>query len=155
MAGVVFSIVARTYSSLHRVFGSPFSSCTVVSSFVCFEKLSNIWNQWIVGIWVGEKAANGKQDLADGQGGTPLILQNVQTNSSIGVDVAMINASGEVDLRWFERIISWEMNVKKEDTASIRGVIWTHDGGLPVEHIISDWTSGTVGWRILSQIDQF
>ena len=68
---------------LHCVFRSPFSSRTVVSSFVCFEELSNIWNQWVIGVGIGEKATNGEQDLADGQGGTPLVLQNVQTDASV------------------------------------------------------------------------
>jgi hypothetical protein len=153
-SSVVVSFPSRCVP-LHGVFGSPFSSRTVVSSPVCFEELGDIWHQRIVGVGVGKKAADGKQDLADGQCGTPLILQNVQTNSSIRVDVAMVNASGEVNLGWFERIVRWEMNIEEENAAGIWGIIGTHDGCLPMEHVVSNWSSGTVGWRILSQIDKF
>jgi hypothetical protein len=143
------------YLSLHCVFGSPFSSRAVVSRSVCFEQLRNIWNQWIIRIWVGKKTTNGKQDFTDGQRRTPLILQNVQANSSIGIDVAVVNTGRKVDLGWFEWVIGWEMNIKEENTPGIGRVIWTHDGGLPVKHVISNWTGRTIGRRILSQIDKF
>lgn len=65
----------------------------------------------------------------------------------------MVNASGEMDLGRFERIIGWKVNIEEEDSACIWRVIGTHDGGLPVEHIVSNWASGTVRWWVLSQID--
>jgi hypothetical protein len=40
----------------------------------------------------------------------------------------------------FERIIWWEMDSDKENTPSIGTVIWTNDGGLPMEHIFSNRT---------------
>ena len=72
-----------TFDTLHCVFRSPFSGRTIVSRSVCFEKLGNIWDQWVIGIGIGEKTADRKQNLADGQGRTPLIFQNVQTDTSI------------------------------------------------------------------------
>jgi hypothetical protein len=40
----------------------------------------------------------------------------------------------------FKRIIRWEMNGNKENTTGIGTVIWTYDGGLPMEHILSHRT---------------
>jgi hypothetical protein len=67
----------------------------------------------------------------------------------------MVDTSSEMNLWRFEGIIGWKMNVKKENSTSIRRVIRTHNSGLPVKHVISNGTSRTVCWRILSQIDQF
>ena len=54
-----------------------------------------------------------------------------------------------------ERIVRWKMDIEEENATGIGRVIGTHDGCLPVEHIIADWTCGTIGWRIFSQIDEF
>ena len=40
----------------------------------------------------------------------------------------------------FERVVWWEMDSHKENTTSIRTIIWTNDGSLPMEHILSHRT---------------
>jgi len=149
------AIILGNLTALHGVFRSPLSCGAVVSSSVCFEELRNVWNQRIVGVGVGEKTTDGEQDLANGQRRTPLVLQNVQANSTVRVDVAMVNTSGKVNLWRLERIIRRKVDIEKEDSPGIRGLIWTHDRCLPMEHVISYRTSGTVCWRVFSQVDQF
>lgn len=122
---------------------------------VGFVKLRNIRHQRIVWVGIGQQGTNRKQDLADGQRRAPLVFQNIQADTAIGVDIAMIDASSKVDLRWLEWIIGREVNVQKEDTSGIRRVVWTHDSSLPVEHVIAHRTCRAIRWRILSQIDQF
>jgi hypothetical protein len=122
---------------------------------VGFIKLGNVRHQRIVWVGIGQQGANGKQDLTNSQSGAPLVFQDIQADTAIGIDIAMINASGEVDLWWLERIVSREVNVQKEDTASIRRVVWTHDRSLPVEHVITNRTCRTIRWRVLSQVNQF
>jgi hypothetical protein len=124
-----------------------------VSSSVGFEELRDIGHQWIIGVGIGKEGTNGKQDLGNGQGRTPLVLQNVQTDSTVRVDVAMVDASGKVNLWWFERVIGGKMNVEEKDSSGIWRIVGPHNGGLPVEHVISDGSGGTVCWRILSQVN--
>ena len=40
--------------------------------------------------------------------------ENVQTNSSIRVNIWMINTRGEGELGWLERIVSWKVDVEEE-----------------------------------------
>jgi hypothetical protein len=40
------------------------------------------------------------------------------------------------------------MNREEEDTASVWRVGGSHDGRLPVEQVIADWTSRTRRWGI-------
>jgi hypothetical protein len=61
-----------------------------------FEELGNIRDQWIIWVWVGEEGADAQQDLANGQCGTPLVLENIETDSSVRVNVAVVNAGGKV-----------------------------------------------------------
>ena len=67
-------------------------------SLVRLEQLRNVGDQRIIGVWVSEKRTNTEQNLANRQCRTPLVLENVQTNSAIRVDVAVINACREMNL---------------------------------------------------------
>ena len=67
----------------------------------------------------------------------------------------MVDSRGEVKLCWLEWVIRGEMDVQEVDTSGVGGVIWTHDGGLPVVRIfLVDWTGGAVGWWVLAEVDE-
>ena len=66
----------------------------------------------------------------------------------------MINSCCKVYLWWFKWIVGWEVNIKEEDTSRVGRVFRPHNSCLPVEHIISDWTSRTVGRWVFSKINQ-
>jgi hypothetical protein len=46
----------------------------------------------------------------DGQRGAPLVSQYVQTDAAVGVDVWMVDSSGEVDFGWLERVVGREVD---------------------------------------------
>lgn len=54
--------------------------------------------------------------------GTPLVPQNIQTDATVGVDVGVVNAGGEVNLGWLEGVVGREVNLQEEDTARVRRV---------------------------------
>ena len=49
----------------------------------------------------------------------------------------MIYSCGESELRRFEGIVGWEVNIEEEDTPLEGTVSGPEDGGLPVKRIIS------------------
>jgi hypothetical protein len=69
-----------------------------VSSPVGLEQLRNIGHKRIIGVGVSQEGADTEQDFANGQCRTPLVLENIKTDTSVGVDVAMVNACGKVNL---------------------------------------------------------
>lgn len=71
--------------------------------------------------------------FAYGQRRAPLVPQDIQANATIAVDVGVVNAGSEVDLRWLERVVGGEVNREEEDAAGIGRVAGSHDGRLPVE----------------------
>jgi hypothetical protein len=83
---------------LHGVLGGPLPGRTIVSRLVRLQQLGNIGDKRVFGIGIGQQRANGQQYLANGQCWTPLVLQNVEANTTIGIDVAVINTSREMDL---------------------------------------------------------
>lgn len=109
-----------------------------MSDSVRLEQLRNIGHQRIIGVGVSQEGTDTEQDLANGQCWTPLVLENVQTDTSVRVDVAMVNACGKVNLGRLERIVGRKVNVQKEDTARIGRVLRSHNCRLPVEHIITN-----------------
>jgi len=81
--------------------------------------MSDLWDKRIIWVWVGQEGGDGEENLGDGRGWGPLLLQDVQTDGSIGVDVWVINSSGEVNLGWLEWVIGWEVDVQEVNTTGI------------------------------------
>ena len=59
----------------------------------------------IFGFWksenfkVGEEGADAEEDLGDGEGGAPVVLQDVQADDALGVDVAVVDTGLEGHLQ--------------------------------------------------------
>lgn len=51
-----------------------------------------------------------------------MVTENVQTDAAVRVDVGVVDASSEVDLRRLEGVIGREVNGKEENTARVWGV---------------------------------
>ena len=82
---------------LHGVLRRPFSRCTIVPGSIRLEQLGNVRNQRIVRIGVRQQRANTQQNFTDRQCWTPLVLENIETNSAVRVDVTVIDACGKVN----------------------------------------------------------
>jgi hypothetical protein len=96
----------------------------------------NLRHQWIVGVRVGEHRADREQDwrildtdpyvrtieptFRDGKCWRPLISQNVKTNTAVGIDVGVVDASGEVNLRRLE----WIVGGKCDTQEKYAGGVW-------------------------------
>lgn len=57
--------------------------------------------------------------LADGERRAPLVSQNVQADASVRVDVGVVDAGGEVDLRGLEGVVGGEVNREEENAARV------------------------------------
>lgn len=85
-----------------------------------------------------------------------MILQDIKADGSIRIDIWVIDSSGEVDLSWLEWVVGWEMDVQEINTTGIGGIIWAHDGSLPVILVLLvDWSGGAVGRWVLAEVDEF
>lgn len=66
-------------------------------------------------VWIGQQAANTEQHLGDRQCWRPLILQDIQADTTAGVDVGMVAASSELHPRWLEGVVGRELDVQEKD----------------------------------------
>jgi len=82
---------------LHGILGSPFSRCAIVSSPIRLEKLRNVRHQRIIRVGVGKERTDTQQNLTNRQCWTPLVLENIQADTSVRVDVAVVDACGKVN----------------------------------------------------------
>lgn len=57
--------------------------------------------------------------LGNGERRAPLIPQDVQADRAVAVDVGVVDAGGEVDLRGLERVVCGEVDGEEEDTAGV------------------------------------
>lgn len=139
---------------LDSVLPGPLPGHGLIPGPVGLVDVSDLRDEGIIGIGIGQHRADRQQDLRDGKSGRPLIPQDIQANTTIGVDVGVVNPGGEVHLRRLERIICGESNAKEKDTRRIRTVGGSHDSSLPVEKIITNRASGAGAGRITSEISE-
>lgn len=74
----------------------------VILAFKCYSSLNLI-----------------KHTFRNGKSRAPLVSQDIQADTSVGVDVRVVDAGSEVDLGGLERVVGREMDGKEEDTAGI------------------------------------
>ena len=118
--------------------------------------MGNIRHQRVVWVGVSEQRADGQQYLANGECRTPLVLEDVQTDGSIGVDIGMVNAGRELALGGLERVVIGESDVEEENAALVRTVIRSHDSGSPVELVLVVCRPSTaIGRGVALQVRQF
>ncbi len=48
--------------------------------------------------------------FGNSKGGAPLVTKDVQADAAVGVDVGVVDASGEVDLGWLEGVVGREVD---------------------------------------------
>ena len=77
---------------LHGILGGPFPCGGIVSDLVGFQKLRNIRHKRIIWIGVGEERTDTQKNLGNGKCRTPLVFENVQANTAVRVNVAVIDA---------------------------------------------------------------
>ena len=62
-------------------------------------------DQGVGGVAVAEQGADGEQDLRDGEGRRPLVLEDVQADHPLRVDVAVVDPGPELHLWRLERVL--------------------------------------------------
>lgn len=60
--------------------------------------------------------------FGDSQSRAPLVSKNVKADTAVGVDVGMVDAGGEVDLRGLEWVVGREVDSEEEDTTRVRRI---------------------------------
>lgn len=60
-----------------------------------------------------------RRTLRDGQGRAPLVPQDIQTDTAVGVDVGVVDAGGEVNLGRLEWVVGREVNGEEEDASRV------------------------------------
>jgi len=119
--------------SIHGILLSPCSCCLLITRPLALVNMSNFRNKRIIRIGVSQERANWQKHLRDCQCRTPLFLEDIQTDATIGVDVWMINLGLEVNLWRLEGVIWRKVDHNKENSSGIRAVSWTHYGCLPMK----------------------
>lgn len=102
----------------------PFPGRGIVPAAVGAVKLGDLRHEGIIRIRICEQGADRKENLGDSQGWAPLIFEDVQTDASVGVDVAVIDTRREINFGRLEWVISRKVDVQVVDAASIRRVLW-------------------------------
>ena len=134
---------------------SPFTGNRLITGFVGFVDVSDLGNKRVIGVGVTQQRTNRKKELRDSQRRAPFVLQDIQTNTTVGVDVGMIDLCGKVDLGGFEGIVGGEVDVQKENTTFEWALLRAHNCGCPVKKIITSGSGRARHGRVLLEVLQF
>ena len=140
----------------HSIFACPLSGSCFVLRLVSFVDVSNLGHKRIIRVGISEQATDTEKHLWNSECGWPLILEDIQANATVWVDVWVIDSGSKVALGWLEWVVSWEVDVQEENTASIWWIIRSHDCCLPVVLIfLVNRSSRAVGRGIFSKVNKF
>ena len=85
--------------------------------------MGDFWDQRVFGVGISQQRADAEEHLGDGEGRAPLVLEDVETDASVGVDVRVVDSGAEGDFRRLERIVDREVDVQEEQASSVRRVV--------------------------------
>jgi len=105
-------------------------------------------DQGVTRVAVRQQRADGEQHLRDGEGGAPLVLQDVQADHALRVDVAVVNPCPELHFWRLERVVRGKVDVEEEDPALVHGAGRPEDCRHPLVQVVPLWSRAAVGWRV-------
>lgn len=73
--------------------------------------------QWIFRIRRSQESLYTQQYCSDLQGGTPVVLEDVETNTTQAIDVGVVDSCEEAYLRRAHRVVVWKEELELEDAA--------------------------------------
>ena len=124
----------------HRVTLSPFTGRLVMLWLIALENVGNLRDKRVIWVGVGQQGADGKQNLGDGEGGRPLVFEDVEADRTIAVDVHVINFRCERNLWRLEGVVGWEVDVQEEHALMVWGVL-----GAIIVAYQWNWSASFVG----------
>jgi len=142
----VFFLQSTHAASLRGITFRPQSGYSVVFFAILCVLRCYAAHQRIRWVTISEKRADWEKNFWDCQCWAPIVLEDVQTDDSLAVDVAVIDACAESHLGWLERVFGWEVNIEKENTTFVNWAGRSQDRGNPLVDIVALGT-GTAIWR--------
>ena len=103
-------------SSRVGVLESPGFSLVFSSLFVSFVVFGDTFVKGILEVRVGHEGLNGEEDRSDLESGTPLVLEDIETDAAKLVDVRVVDLSAEKNLRRSHRVVFGEEELTVEKT---------------------------------------
>jgi hypothetical protein len=154
----------------HSKFSIPCSSLLKCTSLVALPVIRRFVVQWIIGIRSRHESLNAYKDGSNLKGGTPFVLQNIQTNAPQSVHIWMINLRQEPDFGRTHRILFWQEELQfvspvcrffiwsdlvkrktRKDLTFIRRISRPRDNYIKVPTIIIMWDRTDSRFWLLSQ----
>jgi len=108
------------YVFLLSIILHPLLCCELVQLPISFILSCDFSVLWIVWLGTAEKSLKRNECSTDGKCRRPLVLQDIQANSSgLRTNVWVPYFSVELHLWWLERIVWWNVDVHVKDTSFV------------------------------------
>ena len=134
-----------------RVLGHPLAGVLVELLAVALVLVGDHGVLGVVGLGGAEQGLQGEQGGADGEGGRPLVLEDVEADGAgLGADVGVPDLGLEAHLGRLVGVLGGQADVDVEDAALVDGVLGAEDVALPVAEVAAEERDLDVGLLRLS-----
>jgi len=97
--------------------------------------------EWIIQVWKGHQSLDGEEHGSDLQGWGPLVLEDIQANSSQFVNIGVVDLGSEQDLWWDHWVFIWQEKLAIEDSSLVWSFTWTGNLDIEMSCILLVWFS--------------
>jgi len=113
--------------------------------------VGNLLIQGIVQVGKGHQSLDGEENRSDLKSWRPLVLQDIETDSTKLVDIWVIDLGSEKNLWWDHWVFFWKEEFTIEDTALIRGLSWAYNLDEEMSWVLLIWLSVDTNNWVLSK----
>jgi len=109
----------RSYLLALSVLPGPLLGHLFELSTVALVLRGNGRDKRIIRVGISQERADRQENLSSGQSGAPLRAENVKADSSLFIDVGVVDLCYEGHLRRLKGVVSGEVNVQEEQATSV------------------------------------
>jgi len=117
--------------------------------------LRDISHQRVSSITISKQGNDGEEYFGYGECRTPIVFEDIQTDGSLRIDIAMIDPRTEDNLGRFERVIRGKGDLQEEYSTLVHGSRGSEDGTNPIVDVVTLGPSTAVGGRIDGDLREF
>ena len=106
---------------------------------ISFPSIGNLLIQGIIQVWERHQGLNWQQHRSNLKRGRPLVLQDIQADSTKLVDVRVVDLGSEKDLWWHHWVLIWQEKLAIENSTFIWSLGGASDLNKEMSWILLIW----------------
>lgn len=127
--------------SLRGMLESPLLGLLDGTFLVLLPVVGDLLIQGVVQVGQRHQGLDREEHRSDLESGGPLVLQDVQADSTELIDVGVVDLGSEENLWWHHWVLLWQEELAIEKSSFVWGLGWTSNLDVEVSIVLLVWLS--------------